>query len=183
MKFEKTYIDGLLVIHPKVFADERGYFFESFNKRLAAEVGISGGFVQDNESYSKYGTLRGLHFQIGSSAQSKLVRVIHGSVLDVTLDIRPGSVTFGKHFSVELSGENKKQLFVPKGFAHGFVTLSKEAVLQYKCDNFYDNKAESGINFADKNLKIDWIIPEEDFIVNERDMNFQTLTDFLNDTK
>lgn len=179
MNFEKTFIDGLIVISPKMFEDERGYFFESFNKKLAIEAGITEEFVQDNESFSKYGTLRGLHFQTGESAQSKLVRVIHGSVLDVSVDIRHGSPTFGKHFAIKLSGDNKKQIFIPKGFAHGFVTLSKEAILQYKCDNFYNNKAESGLNYSDKYLKIDWIVPEKDLIVNERDKNFQNMKEFL----
>lgn len=179
MIFEKTFINGLLLISPRVFVDERGYFFESYNNKIAVENGMDVEFVQDNESCSNYGTLRGLHFQTGEFAQSKLVRIVKGGVLDVTVDMRPNSATFGQHFAVELSEDNKKQLFIPKGFAHGFITLSKEAILQYKCDNFYNSKAEAGINFADKDLNIDWIIPVQDMLINERDENFPTFAEYL----
>ena len=179
MDFENTYINGLVILTPKVFTDERGCFFESYNKKSFNEAGIDKEFVQDNESHSTRGTLRGLHFQKGASAQGKLVRVIHGNVLDVAVDIRPDSETFGRYISLELSKENKKMLFVPRGFAHGFVCLSEEAILQYKCDNFYDKSAESGINFADPQLAIEWPIPLDELTINERDKNFQTLENYI----
>jgi dTDP-4-dehydrorhamnose 3,5-epimerase len=179
MDFENTYINGLVILTPKVFTDERGCFFESYNKKSFNEAGIDKEFVQDNESHSTRGTLRGLHFQKGASAQGKLVRVIHGNVLDVAVDIRPDSETFGRYISLELSKENKKMLFVPRGFAHGFVCLSEEAILQYKCDNFYDKSAESGINFADPQLSIEWPIPLDELTINERDKNFQTLENYI----
>ena len=179
MQFETTFIQGLIVISPRVFKDERGYFFETYNKKLALDGGINASFVQDNESFSKYGTLRGLHFQKGESAQAKLVRVGRGRVLDVAVDLRLDSPTFGKHFTIELNEENKKQLFVPRGFAHGFVTLSEEAVLQYKCDNFYNKEAESGVRFDDIDLGIDWLVPRAEIIINERDLRFRTLKELL----
>jgi dTDP-4-dehydrorhamnose 3,5-epimerase len=178
MKLLTTPIKDLFVIEPTVFSDQRGYFFESYNNRFFEKSGIKATFMQDNESFSSYGVLRGLHFQTGKDAQAKLVRVISGKVLDVAVDLRLASETFGKHFALRLSGENKKQLFIPRGFAHGFVVLSKTAVLQYKCDNYYNKDTESGLNFADPALGIDWLIPEGDMIVNERDKNFGTLEEF-----
>ena len=178
MKLHSTLIKDLVIIEPTVFSDQRGYFFESYNNLFFKKTGIKAIFVQDNESFSTYGVLRGLHFQTGEYAQAKLVRVIQGEVLDVAVDLRRDSNTFGKHFATQLSGENKKQLFVPRGFAHGFVVLSKTASLQYKCDNYYNREAESGINFADPALNIDWLIAKDHIIVNERDKNFQTLEEF-----
>jgi len=178
MKLSETPIKDLFVIEPTVFSDQRGYFFESYNNQFFEKNGIKATFVQDNESFSSYGVLRGLHFQTKEYAQAKLVRVISGKVLDVAVDLRTNSKTFGKHFTLELSGENKKQLFIPRGFAHGFVVLSKTAILQYKCDNYYNKEAEGGLNFADPNLGIDWLIPQVDMIVNERDKNFGTIEEF-----
>jgi len=170
MIVEKTYIDGLLIITPKVFEDDRGYFFESYNKSIfQKETGLNIEFVQDNESKSSYGTLRGLHYQRGEFAQAKLVRVLSGTVLDIAVDIRENSPTYGKYFSIELSDTNKKQLFIPRGFAHGFVVLSEEAVFSYKCDNYYNKESEGGIIYNDKNIGIDWQIPESDFILSAKD--------------
>lgn len=178
MELLKTFIKDLIIIKPTIFSDQRGYFFESYNNLFFEKTGIRPMFVQDNESFSAYGVLRGLHFQTNGYAQAKLVRVIEGNVLDVAVDLRPNSLTFGKHFAVELSGENKKQLFIPRGFAHGFIVLSKNARLQYKCDNYYNKDAESGLNYADPNIGINWLIPEENMIINDRDKNFQTLEEF-----
>ncbi len=170
MKVIKTNLEGCYVINPTVFEDDRGYFFESFNQNKFQELtGIQVSFVQDNQSYSSKGTLRGLHYQRADSAQAKLVRVISGKVLDVVVDIRPDSPTFGKTFSIELSAENKTQLFVPRGFAHGFVVLSETATFLYKCDNFYDKASEGGIYFADTTLNIDWKLPENELILSEKD--------------
>ncbi|MBQ2242756.1 MAG: dTDP-4-dehydrorhamnose 3,5-epimerase [Bacteroidales bacterium] len=170
MKVIKTAIDGVLIIEPKVFGDHRGYFFESFNEReFAAKSGVDVHFVQDNESKSCYGVVRGLHFQKGEHAQAKLVRVISGKVLDVAVDIRPGSTTFGKHVSAELTAENHRQFFIPKGFAHGFVVLSQEAVFQYKCDEFYCPEAEGAIAWDDPDVAIDWQIPASDVILSDKD--------------
>ena len=165
----KTHIDGVVIIEPKVFGDERGYFFESFSEEWFRENVCDTQFVQDNESKSKYGVLRGLHFQKTPFAQAKLVRVVKGRVLDVAVDIRKDSPTFGKHVAVELSEENKRQFFIPRGFAHGFVVLSDEAVFQYKCDNYYAPQSEGGIIWNDPELNIDWQIPEEDIILSEKD--------------
>lgn len=171
MKFIETNLRGCYIIEPAIFEDTRGCFFESFNKKKFKEgTGIEVEFVQDNESYSTKGVLRGLHFQKGEYAQAKLVRVTEGVVLDVAVDIRPGSSTFGKHIAVELSAENKRQLFVPKGFAHGFVVLSESARFLYKCDNFYHKEAESGIIYNDKTLGIDWILESEQLIVSDKDL-------------
>ena len=178
MKITKTNIEGLLLLNPKVFEDERGHFFESFNKEQLKKAGINAEFVQDNESYSKFGVLRGLHFQTKEYAQAKLVRVIKGEVLDVVVDLRDNSANFGQHASFKLSAENKHQLFIPRGFAHGFVTLSANAILQYKCDNYYHKDAEDGLVFNDSILNIDWLLDKEQFIINERDKNFQTLKQF-----
>jgi len=170
MEVIKTEIDGVLIIEPKVFGDHRGYFFESFNEREFAEKsGVDVHFVQDNESKSCYGVVRGLHFQKGEHAQAKLVRVISGKVLDVAVDIRPGSPTFGKHVAVELTAENHRQFFIPKGFAHGFVVLSPEAVFQYKCDEFYCPEAEGAIAWNDPDVAIDWQIPASDVILSDKD--------------
>lgn len=169
MNIIKTEIEGLVIIEPEVFSDERGYFFESFSQREFEEKVCKTVFVQDNESKSIYGVLRGLHFQKPPFAQAKLVRVVSGKVLDVAVDIRKGSPTFGKHVSVELSGANKRQLFIPRGFAHGFAVLSNEAVFQYKCDNYYAPDYEDGILWNDPALEIDWKIPMKDVILSEKD--------------
>ncbi len=174
----KTELEGVLILEPKVFGDERGYFFESYNKqRFQQEVGMDIEWVQDNESKSCYGVLRGLHFQKGKDAQSKLVRVVKGSVLDVTVDIRKGSPTFGKYVAVELSEDNHRQLFIPRGFAHGFVVLSKEAIFQYKCDNLYAPASEGAIAWNDPQIGIDWGIPVEDVILSEKDKHHPLLAD------
>lgn len=176
MEVIKTEIDGVVIIEPKIFGDERGYFFESFNAaEFARKVGVNTVFVQDNESKSKYGVLRGLHFQKGEFAQSKLVRVVEGRVIDVAVDIRRGSPTFGKHVAVELSKENKRQLFIPRGFAHGFAVLSEEAVFQYKCDNLYAPEHEGAIAWNDPKIGIDWQIRPEDAILSEKDRKHPTL--------
>lgn len=170
MNVIKTDIEGVVIIEPKVFGDNRGYFFESFNAReFEAQTGQKIDFVQDNESKSCYGVVRGLHFQKGDKAQSKLVRVVSGAVLDVAVDIRPDSPTFGKYVSVELTAENHRQFFIPKGFAHGFAVLSLEAVFQYKCDEFYCPEAEGAIAWDDPDLAIDWRIPAEDVVLSEKD--------------
>ena len=178
MEVIKTAIDGVLIIEPKVFGDHRGYFFESFNEReFAAKSGVDVHFVQDNESKSCYGVVRGLHFQKGEHAQAKLVRVISGKVLDVAVDIRPGSPTFGKHVAAELTAENHRQFFIPKGFAHGFVVLSQEAVFQYKCDEFYCPEAEGAIAWNDPDVAIDWQIPASDVILSDKDRKHPQLKD------
>lgn len=178
MEVIKTAIDGVLIIEPKVFGDHRGYFFESFNEReFAAKSGVDVHFVQDNESKSCYGVVRGLHFQKGEHAQAKLVRVISGKVLDVAVDIRPGSPTFGKHVAAELTAENHRQFFIPKGFAHGFVVLSQEAVFQYKCDEFYCPEAEGAIAWNDPDVAIDWQIPASDVILSDKDRKHPRLKD------
>jgi len=165
----ETSIPEVKIIEPKVFGDDRGYFFESWNKAAYEEAGICCNFVQDNESRSRFGVLRGLHFQAAPYTQAKLVRVIIGSVLDVAVDIRKGSPTFGKHVAVELTAENKRQLFVPRGFAHGFVVLSEDVLFQYKCDNKYAPSHERGIAFDDPALGIDWRVKVEKFILSPKD--------------
>ena len=169
MKITTTAIEGVIILEPEVFGDERGYFFESFSQREFEEKVGKTAFVQDNESSSRYGVLRGLHFQKPPHAQAKLVRVVKGKVLDIAVDIRKGSPTFGQHVSVELSAENKRQLFIPRGFAHGFAVLSDEAVFQYKCDNYYAPGSEGGILWNDPALGIDWKLPAEDVILSEKD--------------
>jgi dTDP-4-dehydrorhamnose 3,5-epimerase len=170
MEIKTTPLEGCLLITPRVFKDDRGYFFESFNQQHFNEaVGYNVQFVQDNESFSTKGVLRGLHYQEGDYAQAKLVRVVQGRVLDVAVDIRPDSPTYGHHFSVELSAANKQQLFIPRGFAHGFVVLSDTAVFAYKCDNYYHKAAEAGILYNDPSLNIDWKLPEQDFVLSEKD--------------
>lgn len=171
MKASETGLEGCMILEPGIFRDERGYFFESYNKRTLEKIlGMKIDFVQDNESMSTKGVLRGLHFQKGIHAQAKLVRVVKGSVLDVAVDIRKDSPTFGQYISVELTAENKRQLFVPKGFAHGFIVLSDEAVFSYKCDNFYNKESEGGIIFNDPDLNINWRLPESEFIISEKDL-------------
>ena len=177
MNVIKTEIPDVVIIEPKVFGDARGYFFESWNKRDFEEAIGPVNWVQDNESKSSYGVVRGLHFQKGDKAQAKLVRVVEGKVLDVAVDIRPGSPTFGKHVAVELSGENHRQVFIPRGFAHGFAVLSKEAVFQYKCDNLYAPEAEGAIAWNDPALGIDWMIPAEDVLLSAKDRKHPMLKD------
>ncbi len=178
MEVIKTAIEGPVIIEPKVFGDSRGYFFESFSQRdFEAKIGKIN-FVQDNESMSSYGVMRGLHFQRPPYAQSKLVRCVKGRVLDVAVDIRKGSPTYGKHVAVELSEDNHRQIFIPRGFAHGFVVLSDTAVFQYKCDNFYAPQADGGISILDESLGIDWQIPLEKALLSEKDTKHLPLKDF-----
>lgn len=178
MEVIKTAIDGLLVIKPRVFEDARGYFFESFSQRdFEAQVGKVD-FVQDNESMSSYGVMRGLHFQRPPYTQSKLVRCVKGAVLDVAVDIRKGSPTYGQHVAIELSEENRLQFYIPQGFAHGFSVLTETAVFQYKCDNFYAPQADDGISILDQSLGIDWRIPLERAILSEKDTRHPLLKDF-----
>lgn len=169
MRFFKTDIDGVVIIEPSVFTDARGYFFESYNEKEFFENGITSRFIQDNQSESCYGVIRGLHCQRGSYAQAKLVRVLYGKVLDVAVDIRPGSSTFGKYVSVELSDVNKLQLFIPKGFLHGFSVLSKKAVFMYKVDALYCKESEYGVRFDDPDIGVDWKIPSADITVADKD--------------
>lgn len=169
MSFIPTEIEGLLIFEPQVFADERGYFFESYNQRIFEQAGITTPFVQDNQARSVRGVLRGLHYQIEPFAQAKLVRVLEGSVLDVVVDLRPQSATYGKWLGVELSAQNKRQLYVPRGFAHGYVVLSDTAEFFYKCDNFYSKAHEGGIIYNDPSLGIDWQMPLDAAIVSEKD--------------
>ena len=179
MEVIKTLIDGVLIIEPRVFDDKRGYFFESFNAREFAEkTGIQVTFVQDNESMSHYGVLRGLHFQCPPFAQSKLVRVVKGRVLDVAVDIRKGSPTYGKHVAVELSEENHRQFFIGKGFAHGFSVLSEEVIFQYKCDAFYAPQSEGAIAWNDPDLSIDWKLDASQVLLSEKDTHHPLLRDF-----
>jgi dTDP-4-dehydrorhamnose 3,5-epimerase len=177
MNFIQTPLSGCFVLEPKVFKDERGYFMESFNENTFQNgIGQKVHFVQDNQSYSSQGVLRGLHYQTGEHAQAKLVRVLEGEVLDVAVDIRPESKTFGQHFSILLSAENQKQLFIPRGFAHGFLVTSQNAIFFYKCDNFYNATSESGIIYNDPTLNIDWSFSEKDFIISEKDTVLPTLS-------
>ena len=169
MPFIETGFKGLKIFEPKVFQDSRGYFFESFNKNIFRDAGIDVEFVQDNESRSQRGVLRGLHYQLNPMAQAKLVRVVEGEVLDVVVDIRKGSPTFGKHFGLLITAENKKQLFIPRGFAHGFSVLSPTCIFQYKCDNYYSKESEGGISYNDPELGIDWGIKPEEAIVSDKD--------------
>ncbi|MBQ7773920.1 MAG: dTDP-4-dehydrorhamnose 3,5-epimerase [Bacteroidales bacterium] len=178
MEVIKTDIEGVVIIEPRVFKDARGYFFESFSQREFQEKVRPINFVQDNESMSSYGVMRGLHFQRPPYAQSKLVRCVKGKVLDVAVDIRKGSPTYGKYVAVELSEENHRQFFIPRGFAHGFAVLSETAVFQYKCDNFYAPEADGGISIQDDSLGIDWQIPAESAVLSEKDMKHLCLKDF-----
>jgi len=180
MKVAETKLKGCFVIEPRVFNDDRGYFFESYNKEKFEELtGSKVDFVQDNESFSTKGVLRGLHFQKGEHAQAKLVRVTHGEVLDVAVDIRPESETFLQVEAVRLSAENKKQLFVPRGFAHGFIVLSDTVVFNYKCDNFYNKASEGGIIYNDDTLNIDWVLDSSEFLVSEKDIILPTIKDLF----
>tara|TARA_R110002049_G_scaffold2846_6_gene23147 strand:+ start:2467 stop:2988 length:522 start_codon:yes stop_codon:yes gene_type:complete len=170
MKVTETFLKGCFIIEPKVFGDNRGSFFEVFNHKLFTEkIGFEVNFVQDNQSISQRGVLRGLHLQTGEFAQAKLVRVIKGKVLDVAVDVREGSPTFGKHFSVELSEENNKQLFVPRGFLHGFATLEDNTIFSYKCDNYYNSESEFGVIYNDENLNIDWKLNPDEIILSDKD--------------
>ena len=169
MNFIQTEIPEIYIIEPKVFGDSRGYFFEAFKQKEFEEKIGKIDFIQDNESKSKYGVLRGLHYQLSPYAQAKLVRVIKGNVLDVAVDIRKDSPTFGQHVAIELTGENKKQLFIPRGFAHGFLTLSSEAIFMYKVDNYYAPDYEGGINYEDPQLNIEWDVSANDIKVSEKD--------------
>lgn len=183
MNVIKTAIDGVLIIEPRVFEDARGYFFESFSQRefdekVAPILGHTVTFVQDNESKSTYGVMRGLHFQRPPFTQSKLVRCVKGAVLDVAVDIRKGSPTYGQHVAVELTEENHRQFFIPKGFAHGFAVLSETAVFQYKCDEFYHPEVDGGISILDESLGIDWRIPTDKAILSEKDTKHPLLKDF-----
>lgn len=179
MNVIKTEIDGVLILEPKVFGDSRGYFFESFNaKDFKEATGLDVNFVQDNESMSSYGVMRGLHFQLPPHTQAKLLRCVRGKVLDVAVDIRKGSPTYGKHVAVELSEDNHRQFFIPKGFAHGFSVLSETAVFQYKCDDFYAPQADGGISILDDSLGIDWKIPVDKALLSEKDKKHPLLKDF-----
>lgn len=184
MEIVQTDIKDVLIIEPRVFKDSRGYFFESFSQREFDEkvspiLGHSINFVQDNESMSSYGVMRGLHFQCPPFSQSKLVRCVRGAVLDVAVDIRKGSPTYGKHVAVELTEDNHRQFFIPRGFAHGFAVLSETAVFQYKCDEFYHPEADGGISIIDDSLGIDWKIPTENAILSEKDTKHALLKDFI----
>ncbi|MCF2559839.1 dTDP-4-dehydrorhamnose 3,5-epimerase [Prevotella brevis] len=183
MNVIKTNIEGILILEPKVFNDARGYFFESFSQRefdekVAPILGHTIRFVQDNESMSSYGVMRGLHFQRPPFTQSKLVRCVKGAVLDVAVDIRKGSPTFGQHVAVELTGDNHRQLFISKGFAHGFAVLSETAVFQYKCDEFYHPEADGGISIMDQSLGINWKIPTDQALLSEKDTKHKMLANF-----
>ena len=180
MPFTKTGIPGLLIYEPKVFEDNRGYFFESYNEKTFLSEGVGIKFVQDNQAKSSYGVIRGLHYQMNPAAQTKLIRVLSGAIIDVAVDIRKGSPTFGKSFSIELSAENKKQLLVPRGFAHGYSVISETAEVMYKCDAFYNKETEGGIVYNDPALEIDWQIPADKARVAERDLNHPLLANCKN---
>ena len=177
MEVIKTNIEGVVIIEPRIFRDDRGYFFESFSQRDFQEKVCNTVFVQDNESKSSYGVLRGLHFQKTPYAQSKLVRVIKGAVLDVAVDIRKGSPTFGQHVAVELTEDNHRQFFIPRGFAHGFSVLTDEVIFQYKCDNFYAPQSEGALAWDDPDLGIDWLIPTDKVLLSEKDRHHSRLRD------
>jgi dTDP-4-dehydrorhamnose 3,5-epimerase len=180
MKIEQTQLKDCYIIHDTVFKDDRGYFFESFNAKKFNELtGANAQFVQDNQSSSTRGVLRGLHMQTGEHAQSKLVRVLEGSVLDVAVDMRKHSPTFGNYFAIELTGENHKQLYIPRGFAHGFVVLSNTAVFFYKCDNFYNKESELGVMYDDPELNINWQLPKDELILSNKDQKNFYLSDIL----
>ncbi len=182
MTVEETGLKGCFVLTPEVFEDERGYFFESFNKKtFEAETGVVANFVQDNQSKSSRGVLRGLHFQTGEYAQAKLIQVIKGKVLDVCIDFRKSSPTFGKYFSIILDDIDHKQVYIPKGFAHGFLVLENDTIFSYKCDNFYNKESESGILYNDKDLNIDWGFSLSNYIVSEKDKQLSSFKDFLNE--
>ncbi len=169
MKIIETGFPGLLVIEPRVFKDDRGYFYESYNQKRFSENGINHLFIQDNQAKSSYGVIRGLHYQMEPHAQTKLLRVVEGAILDAVVDLRKGSPTYGRYFGIELSAENFLQLLVPKGFAHGYGVLSETCIVQYKCDSYYNPQAEGGINIFDPNLNIDWKIPQEKAVISPKD--------------
>jgi len=177
MKITKTAIDGVVIIEPQVFEDARGYFFESWNKAKMAEAGLDYDFIQDNQSKSCYGTIRGVHYQKGEFSQAKLVRVLQWTVLDVAVDLRKDSKTFGQHVAVELSAENNRQLMIPRGFGHGFSVLTPTAVFAYKCDNVYNKASEAGIRFDDPDLKIDWKVKPEEAVLSDKDRVLPFLKD------
>lgn len=180
MEIIKTDFEGLVIVKPVVFTDNRGYFYETYNVNKYKDLGIINNFVQDNESKSNFGTIRGLHSQMGEFAQAKLVRAQQGKVLDVVVDIRKNSKTFGKYFSIELSDENKLQLMIPRGFLHGFSVLSETAIFCYKCDNFYNKESERVVLWSDEDLNIDWKIDKNKVIVSEKDKNNMTFREFIN---
>ena len=169
MPFIKTEFPGLLIFEPNVFEDARGYFFESYNQKTCAENGVTTHFLQDNQAKSVYGVIRGMHYQLNPHAQTKFIRALSGTILDAVLDLRVGSPTYGKHFSIELSAENKRQLYIPQGFAHGYSVLSETAEVFYKCDDFYSKELEAGIQFYDPALNIDWKIPADKQIISDKD--------------
>jgi dTDP-4-dehydrorhamnose 3,5-epimerase len=179
MNVIQTHIDGVVIIEPKVFGDNRGYFFESYNDREFKEkTGYDIVFVQDNESKSRYGVVRGLHFQMPPFAQSKLVRVVKGAALDVAVDIRKGSPTYGQHVSVEITEENHRQVFISKGFAHGFSVLSEEVIFQYRCDAFYNPQSEGALAWDDPDLNIDWKVPSDQVLLSEKDLHHTQFKNF-----
>lgn len=180
MPFQSTDFPGILLFDPLIFEDNRGYFFESYNQKIFHDGGIDSIFVQDNQSFSSYGAIRGLHFQLPPHAQNKLVRVLKGRVLDVALDLRKGSPSYGKSYCIELTEENKKQVFIPAGFAHGFSVLSETAVVLYKCDSFYNKQNEKGIRFDDPVLEINWKIPADKIIISDKDRQLPLLSECLN---
>lgn len=179
MAFSTCFIEGLIIIEPKVFEDSRGYFFEAYNQEVFVQNNVPSIFVQDNQSKSSYGVIRGLHYQLNPYAQAKLVRVLEGSILDVAVDIRKNSPTYGQYFSVELSAENKKQLFIPAGFAHGFSVLSETAIVLYKCNAFYNKQSEGGIRFDDPDLNIDWKVDPLKAIISDKDKQLPLFKDSL----
>ena len=180
MAIIKTEFPGLIIFEPTVIKDSRGYFFESYSEKLFQAAGITTRFVQDNQSKSSYGVIRGLHYQLNPHAQTKLVRVLSGKILDVAVDIRTGSPTYGKAFSIELSSENNKQLLIPKGFAHGFSVLSETAEVMYKCDAFYHKESEAGIFYNDASLNIDWDIPADKAVISDKDLQQPSLLNCKN---
>lgn len=181
MELIETGLAGCFIVKPKIFEDPRGYFFESFNVASFKDaIGADINFVQDNQSYSSYGVIRGLHAQGGDSAQAKLVRVLSGEVLDVAVDVRPGSITYGQHIAVKLNTENKLQLFIPRGFLHGFAVLSNTAEFFYKCDNFYEKEAEQGVSYKSPELAINWLIPEKNQCISQRDLELPLFEHYKN---
>lgn len=180
MPFVQCNIPGLIIVEPNVFEDSRGYFFEAYNETIFKQNGITCNFVQDNQSRSLMGVIRGLHYQLPPFAQSKLVRVLDGVIIDVAVDIRKGSTTYGQHFALEISADNKKQLFIPAGFAHGFSVLSETAIVLYKCDTLYNKQSEGGIRFDDPALNIDWKISKQEALVSEKDIQLPLFKDCMN---
>jgi dTDP-4-dehydrorhamnose 3,5-epimerase len=180
MPFVKTDFPELMVFEPKVFEDSRGYFFESYNENIFSAEGVTIKFVQDNQAQSSYGVIRGLHYQLNPHAQTKLIRVLSGRILDVVVDIRKGSPTYSKVFSLELSAQNKKQLFIPQGFAHGYSVISQTAEVFYKCDDFYNKESEGGIMYSDPALNIDWQIPSDKALVSDKDLLYPGINNCIN---